>query len=99
VPFTDEAIEELNNFWQRAHANYTQALKAFRDKDKDLAEKVCEVESDFDVLYWQARQRHIERLECGKCKPGADVIFSETFRLLERISDHADNIAISVLRN
>jgi phosphate:Na+ symporter len=99
IPFTDEAVQELENFWHRAHANYTQALQAFQTKDRALAAKVCEVESEFDVLYWQARQRHIDRLECGKCKPGADVIFSETLRLLERISDHADNIAISVARN
>jgi phosphate:Na+ symporter len=99
IPFTDEANEELNNFWHRCHANYTQALDAYRNKDRALAEKVCEVETEFDVLYWQARQRHIERLEAGKCKPGADVIFSETLRLLERISDHADNIGISVTRN
>jgi phosphate:Na+ symporter len=99
IPFTDEAVAELDNFWRRAYANYTQALQAFKDKDKTLAETVCRVESEFDVLYWQARQRHIERLECAKCKPGADVIFSETLRLLERISDHADNIGVSVSRN
>lgn len=99
IPFTDEAVEELENFWRRAHANYAQALEAFKNNDHLLAVKVCEVESDFDVLYWEARQRHIDRLECGKCKPGADVIFSETLRLLERISDHADNIGVSVSRN
>jgi len=27
------------------------------------------------------------------------VIYTETLRLLERISDHADNIGISVLQN
>jgi len=57
------------------------------------------VESEFDSLYLQARQRHIRRLEAGTCQPEADVIFTETLRLLERISDHADNIGVSVARN
>jgi hypothetical protein len=33
------------------------------------------------------------------CQPEADVIFIESLRNLERISDHADNLGISVMRN
>jgi hypothetical protein len=33
------------------------------------------------------------------CQPEADVIFTEILRLLERISDHADNLGVSVARN
>jgi Na+/phosphate symporter len=50
-------------------------------------------------MYWQARQRHIERLEAGICKPEANVVFTEMLRLLERISDHADNLGVSVERS
>jgi len=42
------------------------------------------------------RQSHIERLEAGLCQPEADVIFTETLRNLERVSDHADNLGVSV---
>lgn len=45
----------------------------------------------------KAWQKHIQRLETGLCNPKADVIYTETLRLLERISDHADNIGESVL--
>ena len=50
-------------------------------------------------LYWQTRQSHIRRLEEGVCQPEADVIFTETLRNLERISDHADNLGVSVARS
>ena len=63
-----------------------------------MAGKVCQLESDFDHLYWEARQRHIERLESGICQPEANVIFTETLRLLERVSDHADNFGVSIAR-
>jgi phosphate:Na+ symporter len=99
IPFTDQAVEDFVLLWRNAISTYKLALQALQEKDHALAEKVCEVESEFDVMYLDARQRHIDRLESGKCHPKADVIFTEALRLLERISDHADNIGISVLRN
>jgi phosphate:Na+ symporter len=57
------------------------------------------MEDEFDQLYIKARQGHIERLEADICQPEADVLFTETLRNLERISDHADNIGISTFRS
>jgi phosphate:Na+ symporter len=99
TPFSDEATEEFERFWRYAHKTYTMALKAFKDKDRDLAQEVCDVESEFDSMYLKARQDHIRRLESGECNAQADIIFTESLRLLERISDHADNIGVSVMRN
>lgn len=99
IPFSDEAIEEFDHLWHYALTTYRLSLQAFRDKDRDLAEEVCRVESEFDSMYLKARQNHIQRLETGCCKPKADVIYTETLRLLERISDHADNLGVSVLHN
>jgi phosphate:Na+ symporter len=99
IPFTDQAVQDFETLWHNALSTYTLSLQALQEKDPQLAERVCEVESEFDAMYLEARQRHIERLECGKCHPKADVIFTEALRLLERISDHADNVGVSILRN
>jgi len=99
ISFSDEAIAEFDFLWHFVHANFVQSLQALNDKDHDLAGKVCEVESEFDSLYLKARQNHIRRLEAGTCRAQADVIYTETLRLLERISDHADNLGVSVMRN
>jgi phosphate:Na+ symporter len=99
TPFSDEATEEFERLWRYAHKTYTMALQAFKDKDRDLAQEVCAVESEFDNMYLKARQKHIRRLETGVCNAQADIIFTESLRLLERISDHADNIGVSVMRN
>jgi phosphate:Na+ symporter len=56
------------------------------------------MENESDHFYWKTRQGHIERLEAGVCQPEADVIFTETLRNLERISDHADNLGVSIAR-
>lgn len=99
VIFSDESIQELDALWHRAHIIYSRSLEAFRDGNRELAGKVCKAESEFDILYWKTRQLHIDRLAAGLCHPEADVIFTETLRLLERISDHADNLGVSVSRN
>ena len=64
-----------------------------------MARRACRLEDEFDQLYLEARQGHIDRLAAGICQPEADVIFIESLRNLERISDHADNLGISVMRN
>ena len=89
----------MGALWKQAQHTYLVALKAFERSDKALAKEACDLENKFDQLYWQARHRHIERLEQGICKPEANVIFTEVLRLLERVSDHADNFGVSVMRS
>jgi phosphate:Na+ symporter len=98
VPFSCHATEELDKLWKHTFCTFSSAVKAFQENDKQLARHVCDMESEFDILYWQTRQRHIERLDAGICNPEANVIFMETLRNLERISDHADNLGVSVMR-
>jgi phosphate:Na+ symporter len=98
VRFSPEAVQELDRLCQHAYNTYSLALRALQNRDRALAQRVCRLEDEFDHLYLDARQGHIERLESGICQPEADVIFAETLRNLERISDHADNLGISVMR-
>lgn len=99
VPFTRPAIDDLEQLWRHAHGTYCLAIDAFKLGDKEQASQVCRLESQFDQMYWKTRQGHIDRLEQGVCHPEADVIFTETLRNLERISDHADNLGVSVARS
>jgi len=99
VPFSDQAIEDLECLWKHAYRTYLLAIDSFDRSDKVQAGQVCRLESEFDHMYWHTRQSHIDRLEKGLCHPEADVIFTETLRILERISDHADNLGVSVSRS
>ncbi len=99
VTFSEKASIELKTLSEQTAATYTCALKAFELSDKDLAQQACHMESEFDLAYWKAREQHINRLEAGICKPEANVIFTEVLRILERISDHADNLGVSVMRS
>jgi phosphate:Na+ symporter len=99
VLFSPEAMAELDHLCRHALRTYTLALQALQARDQALAQEACLLEDEFDRLYLQARQGHIDRLRAGICQPEADVIFIESLRNLERISDHADNVGISVMRN
>jgi len=98
VDFSPLAIQDIETLSRHVHNTYSLSVRAFRDNDKTLAHKVCRLEHDFDHLYSQTRQKHIERLEAGICNPEANVIFTEFLRNLERVSDHADNLGVSVQR-
>jgi phosphate:Na+ symporter len=97
--FSPAAMQDLDRLCRHAYDTYSLALRALQTADHALAQRACRMEDEFDRLYLEARQGHIERLELGICHPEADVIFTETLRNLERISDHADNIGISAMRN
>jgi phosphate:Na+ symporter len=99
VVFSSQAIEEIDRLCQHTHRTYSCAIGALRSGDKLAARRACRLEDEFDQLYLEARQGHIDRLAAGVCQPEADVIFIESLRNLERISDHADNLGISVMRN
>lgn len=99
IPFSDAAQNDLTQLSQFAHAIYCGAIRAFRDSDTAMAWAVIDAESEFDTLYWRVRDSHIRRTEAGLCHPEANVIFTETMRLLERISDHSENLGVSVTRS
>jgi phosphate:Na+ symporter len=99
VTFSPEATADLDQLCRQAHLTYTRALEALLAQDKEMAREACRLERDFDDLYYAARHGHIRRIEAGVCQPEADVIYIESLRNLERISDHADNLGVSVSRN
>lgn len=97
IPFSGEAKVEFDNLWKHVYNTYQRAIQSFEKSDKELAKDVIRSEDEFDDMYLEARQRHIQRVEAEVCTPRADIIFTELLRTLERISDHADNIGESVL--
>ena len=67
----------------------------------DLLTKIAECypfewddyERNVDKLEDELREKHIQRLSKGKCEPESGVVFLDLISNLERIADHATNIA------
>ena len=59
--------------------------------------KVVEKETKVDGLEIALRSSHIKRLARNECTTEAGIVFLDSLVCLERISDHARNIAEEVM--
>ena len=74
------------------------AIQARKTGSKEIAAHVGECEDKVDQLRDDMKIRHIDRLSRGECDPSAGIVFIEIVDNLERISDHAENLAQYVLK-
>lgn len=98
VTLGPRVVADLDRLFKQTQRTYALALQAVRDGDRDMAQAACRMEDEMDRRYWKARKKLSKRLEAGKIDPGADTVCIELLRNLERISDHADSLGISVMR-
>ena len=74
------------------------AVQARKTGSRKIAVHVGECEDKVDQLRDDLKVRHIDRLSRGECDPAAGIVFIEIVDNLERISDHAENLAQYVLK-
>ncbi|WP_449621298.1 Na/Pi cotransporter family protein [Robertmurraya sp. Marseille-Q9965] len=97
VDITDSAMEELEEMFQLTIATVKDAVNALDYNDKDLARNVIKNEEVIDKMERKLRKQHILRLNAGECSAQSGIVFVDIISNLERISDHAVNIAEAVL--
>ena len=95
--FTDEAIEEMHNIFGKCEDAFKKASEAFTKDDTSIAKEVLALEEQVDALETQYRTNHISRLNQGQCQTTPGIIFLDAISNLERVADHAYNIAMFVL--
>ncbi len=91
------AVEELGDMFDRAIELYRLALAALEAEDTEGAKRALELEKRLDELETRYKAHHVGRLENKECDPEAGILFAEILHNLERIGDHATNIAGDVL--
>ncbi|MBN2230202.1 MAG: Na/Pi cotransporter family protein [Candidatus Thorarchaeota archaeon] len=97
IMFSEEGIHDLRAMFNLVSDTYERSVKAFKTKNKEIAREAEQMEDEVDVLERDLRNSHNERMAHGICQAEADTVFTETLRNLERISDHADNIALDII--
>ena len=97
LPFTDIAINELNSMFDKVRTVFNSAVKAFENQDMHLAREVITYEKEIDEMEEKFRMHHIDRLNMGLCYPSSGVLYLDIISNLERVGDHATNIAHNVL--
>lgn len=99
LAFSEIGEEELKEMMDVCVSCYRYALEAFLENNKEKALKVIERETKADDLEIRYRSKHIKRLTNNQCNTEAGIVFLDTIVCLERISDHARNIAEEILEN
>ncbi|MFC3040847.1 Na/Pi cotransporter family protein [Virgibacillus xinjiangensis] len=97
VKLTDQAMKELHDMFDLTIATAKQAVKALENSDKEAALGVVQKEEEIDRMEKEYRKKHIIRVNEGQCSGTAGIVFVDMLSNLERIGDHAVNIAEDVL--
>lgn len=96
VPFSDKSMEELTDMLNRVVELCNRALTVFHTRDRGMLPKALVLEEQIDDLEKELQQTHVDRLTQGLCTPQSGMMFSDILSNLERVADHATNIAFSV---
>jgi len=93
LSFSETAMKECKEMFDMVIESLRCAIQALRNNDVDLAQKAFELEDKIDDMEVDLRAKHIARLNAGECKPGVGVAFIDMLSNLERVGDHANNLA------
>ena len=91
--FSEVASREMREMLEVCSGSFFCAMEALAEKSRDKAMEVIGKENRADDLEIQMRAEHMKRLADQECSPEAGIAFLDALAGLERISDHARNIA------
>lgn len=97
VTFTEEAQREMGEMWDMVDRLIRYAMEMFNKGDETHMQEVRDLEDAVDEKERALQQFHVQRLTRGECTPEAGMIFSDIVSGLERVADHATNIAFSII--
>ena len=93
ISFSEIGQDDIRKISKTVVESFHASIVAFEKNDLDMVVKTAHLEDQVDEMEEDMRETHIERLNSGACAPQAGVVFLDVISDLERISDHADNIA------
>ncbi|MBS5521884.1 MAG: Na/Pi cotransporter family protein [Clostridiales bacterium] len=97
LAFSEEGNKELREMVAMVDQILSLSLDMFRNNTKEHLEEILALETQIDVKERELQNSHIERLNNNKCTAQAGMMFSDLASNLERVGDHATNIAFSIL--
>lgn len=93
LKFSDKVISELERMNEKVLQSLNASLEARKSGNTDLIKDVLKYEDEVDLIEQDIRERYISRLLDEECNIESGVLFMDIIGNLERVSDHAFNIA------
>jgi len=97
ISFSPQAIEELKICAGAVLEILDITQSAMNENDPHKAGMVEPLEEVIDALTDRMKERHIARLQAGKCTLELGFILNDCIHNFERTADHCSNLAVAVL--
>lgn len=99
VNFSKSAQREMGEMLDMVNTIVRFSVEMFTSGQEEHLEDILHLEDAIDEKERELQRLHVERLTRNECTPEAGMIFSDIISGLERVADHATNIAFSVLNS
>lgn len=96
VSISKEAQKELGDMLEMVNKIIRYAVEMFAKSDETHMQEIITLEDQVDEKERELQKKHVERLTKGECSPEAGMLFSDIVSGLERVADHATNIAFAI---
>ena len=93
IQLSDEALKEVEEISKATLESVDIAIRCFKKRESNDEIIVNKIEERIDILEKSFRNNNIMRLNSRQCYANAGVMFFDLLSNLERIGDHANNIA------
>ena len=97
VSFSKEAQRELGEMLDMVNKLIQYSIDMFARSDESHMQEVIDLENRIDEKEKALQNFHVQRLTKGECTPEAGMMFSDIVSGLERVADHATNIAFAII--
>lgn len=97
LEFSKEACTELSSMLDDVIKIMTYSIDMFSHNNCRHMQEILDLENNIDETERRLQQTHVKRLTRNECTPEAGMIYSDIISGLERVADHATNIAFSIL--
>lgn len=95
LEFSEKGIEGLWHMLELTVTAVDYAIEMFAEENMEHKQEIVRLENEVDDLEERLQCEHVERLARNECTPRS-AIYSDILSNLERVSDHATNIAFAI---
>lgn len=95
IQISEKATAELEYMFEKVDRIIGYAVATFTEQTEQHLKEIVQIENEVDELEKKGQLAHVKRVYNNECSPKA-VIFTDLLSNLERVSDHATNIAFAI---
>ena len=96
ITLSKKAQKELSEMLEMVNNIFSYSVEMFAHGKEEHLKDIVYLENEIDEKERELQKAHVSRLTKNKCTPQAGMIFSDVVSGLERVADHATNIAFSI---